>query len=541
MADLILYNGIIKTQDAANPWTKAVAVKNSRFVAVGQTEKIKELKTKETRTIDLKGRLVLPGFTDAHFHFYDWSLGRKWIDFSRVSSLEEFLGVLKEAIRKDHVPDLYQGWVLGQHWNESEWPEKRMPTRDDLDKVHATRPILLWRSDLHLAVANSKALEISGIGEDTPVPEHGRIGLDEKGRPNGILQDRAIDLVKDKIPTPKIGQVVEAMREGIPMLHSMGITGLHDLRLMDGSESAPCFRALQTLDMEKALTLRIWTCLSDHVLEEAINIGFQTGMGSDFLRIGHVKLFADGSVGAGTAWLSEPYTDGGTGLPLKEMDEIAHLIKRAESSGLSVAVHAIGDRANHELIKVFVALKGEGYVRRASTVAPHRIEHLQLLHTEDIKQLATLDVMGSVQPLQATDDITLTERRLGSRASLAYRFRDLIEHGVELAFGSDCPVAEPDPLLGIHAAVTRQRADGTPSSGWFPEQRISIEEAVRGYTIQPAKITGRDHFLGSITPGKLADFIVLDQNIFDIPPERIPTTKILLTCIDGKIVYEAWA
>ena len=541
MPDLILYNGLIRTQDPTIPIAEAMAIKGDTFMAVGRTGEIKNLKTKGTREIDLKGRLVLPGFTDAHFHFYDWSLGRKWIDFSKASSLEEFLNILKKAIRDDRVPDLYEGWILGQHWNESEWPEKRPPTKEDLDRVSTTRPMLLWRSDLHLAVANSRALEISGITKGAPVPEHGSIGLDEEGQPNGILQDRAIDLVKNKIPMPETGEVAKVMREGIPLLHTMGITGLHDLRLMDGSEGTPCFRALQALDMEKALNLRVWMCLSDSVLEEAVTIGLRTGMGSDFLRIGHVKLFADGSVGAGTAWLSEPYLDGGTGLSLRDTDEIYHLIKRAESSGLSVAVHAIGDKANHELIKVFSRLKGEGYVRKDRTSAPHRIEHLQLLHTEDIKLLAKLDIMGSVQPLQATDDIPLTERRLGKRAALAYRFRDLIEQGVELAFGSDCPVADPNPLLGIHAAVTRQRAAGDPPGGWFPKQRVSIEEAVRAYTIQSAKITGRDHSLGSITPGKLADFIVLDEDIYEIPPERIPKVKTLLTCIGGEIVYEIQA
>ncbi len=539
MAELILYNGRIRTQDPKRPFAEAIAVRNGVFLSVGRTETIRQLRIKETREIDLEGRLVLPGFTDAHFHFYDWCLGRKWIDFSNVSSLREFLTKLNMAVRKDELPDLYKGWVLGQNWNETEWPEGRMPTREDLDSVCDSRPMLLWRSDLHLAVANSKALEIAGIETGSQAPAHGALGVTAGGHANGILQDRAIDLVKNKIPWPSDDQVAKAMREGISLLHTIGITGLHDFRLMDGTKGAPSFRALQALDMAEALDLRVWLCLSGHVMDEAIDIGLKTGMGSDTLRVGHVKLFTDGSVGAKTAWLFEPYPEGGTGLCLREPDDILRQIQRAESSGLSVAVHAIGDRANHELIKVFSRLKEDGYVRKDHMAAPHRIEHLQLMRSEDIRILGKLGVMGSVQPLQATDDIYLTERRLGSRAALAYRFKDLLDHGVDLAFGSDCPVANPNPLLGIHAAVTRQRLNGDPPSGWFPEQRVSIEEAVRAYTIRPAQITGRETRMGSISKGKLADFIVLDRDLFQLPPELIPRARVTLTCVGGKIVYEA--
>ncbi len=539
MVDLTLFNGKIRTQDSQKPFAEAIAVKDGVFAGVGKTDDIKGMRSRGTKEIDLKGQLVLPGFTDSHFHFYDWSLGRKWIDFSCASSLRELLRELNDAIKNRCIPDLYEGWVLGQNWNESDWPEERTPTKEDLDGISNTRPILLWRSDLHLAVANSKALEIAGINEDTKAPEHGALGRDDRGLLNGILQDHAIDLVKEKIPKPGDKEVAKAMYEGISLLHSMGMTGLHDLRLMDGSEGAPCFRALQILDKERALDLRVWMCISANVLEEAKRIGLRTGMGSDYLRIGHVKIFADGSVGAATAWVNEPYLDGGTGFALEDIEEISHWVRKAESSGLSVAVHAIGDRANHEVIKMFSRLKQEGYISQGNLNAPHRIEHLQVLKSRDIALLGGLGVMGSVQPLQAMDDIYLSERRLGARGALAFRFRDLLDNGIDLAFGSDCPVADPNPFLGIHAAVTRQRVDGRPPSGWFPEQRITVEEAVQAYTVGAARITGRSDLLGSISLGKLADFIVLDRDIFTIPPELIPQVRVTITCIGGKIVYES--
>ncbi len=415
-----------------------------------------------------------------------------------------------------------------------------MPNRKDLDKVAQHLPVMLWRSDLHLAVANSRALELAGITENTSNPPHGVIGRDEKGIPNGILQDEAIDLVKRKIPVPTDIQITSAMADAIPTLHAIGITGLNDLRLMDGHDGSPTFRALQQLHNNSELSIRVWMCLLGDVLEDAIRIGLMTGMGDDLLRIGHVKLFADGSLGAHTAWLSESYADGGNGISLYPMEDMYQLIRRAESTGLSVAVHAIGDRAIHELVSVFTRLEKERKTSHetAKTPVPHRIEHLQILHTRDLISISELGIIGSVQPRQATDDIILIEKSIRDRGKLAYRFRDMLDRGIMLVFGSDCPVASPNPLSGIHAAITRQREDGTPEKGWYPNQRIQVEEAVRGYTVAPAKATGRWDTLGSLTPGKLADFIVLEKDIYTIDPALILTTRVDLTCIGGRIVYD---
>jgi len=540
MVDFIFLNGKIRTQDPRKPAAEAVAVKGNRVIAVGQSDEVRVLAGPRTRVIDLQGRLMLPGLTDCHFHFYDWALGRSWVHLQEARSLEEFLATLKNAGKNSPRTTLYGEWILGQNWDESRWPEKRMPNRNDLDEVIKNRPVLLWRSDLHLAVVNSRALDLVGITENTPDPDHGVIGRDLAGHPNGILQDRAIDLVKKHIPVPGDDNTAAAMADALPVLHAMGITGLHDFRLMDGHDGAPCFRALQQVHEQQGLHLRIWTCLSAESIEDAIRIGLRTGMGDDFLRVGHVKSFVDGSLGARTAWLMEPYPDGRQGIQLQSMESIHHLIQRAESFGLSVAVHAIGDRATHELVSVFSRIENERNPlgRQTRSKVPHRIEHLQLMHTEDLDRLSRLNVAGSVQPRQATDDIALADKEIGDRGRLAYRFRDMLDMCITLGFGSDCPVASPNPLNGIHAAVTRQREDGTPENGWYPGQRVTVEEAVRAYTLGAAELTGRQDRLGSLSPGKLADFIVLENNIYAIDPAQILSTKVDLTCVDGEVVYD---
>ncbi|GBC61225.1 amidohydrolase [Desulfonema ishimotonii] len=540
MADLIAINGNIQTQNPQRPRAEALAVCGGRISAVGDTAEIRAMARPGTQVIDLKGRLTLPGFTESHIHFYDWSVGRKWPEISAVRSLGELLSVVRAAAGDPAKREVSGGWIIGQGWNESGWPEGRMPNRDDLDRVAGQRPVILWRSDLHLAVASSRALSLAGITAQTPDPDQGVICRDKTGRPTGILQDLAINRVKAEIPAVTEAEAMSAMTDAMSALHALGITGIHDLRLMDGTEGPPCFRALQRLNAENRLRLRVWTCIPGHLMDDAIRLGLRTGMGDDMLRIGHVKLFSDGGLGAHTAWMSEPFADGSCGIPLRPMSDIADMLRRAEGAGLAVAVHAIGDRANRELIRVFEQLERERpeSAHHTRSRVPHRMEHLQLMQTEDIERLARLDIVGSVQPRQATDDIILTDRELGERGRLAYRFRDMLTHGIPLTFGSDCPVTAPDPLSGIHAAVTRQREDGTPEGGWYPEQRIRVAQAIHGYTVGPAKATGQWADAGSLTPGKLADFVVTDRDIRTADPGEIPETRVVLTVLGGNVVYE---
>jgi predicted amidohydrolase YtcJ len=538
MPDLILYNGKLFTPrpdfppDWNNPLITAVAVRDGRFLALGGDAEIRALAGTNTQMVDLEGRRVLPGLTDAHFHYYDWSLGLQRLALAEAISLAD----LRERLAQRASETPPGQWIQGQGWNESRWPEPRRPIRADLDDVAPDHPVILWRNDLHLAVVNSRALQEAGITADTPNPPEGVVDRDKSGRPNGILRELAINLVSDIIPPPTEEETVEAMREGFAILHQLGLTGVHDYRIMGGADGPPAFRAYQHLQAVGELALRMWMHIPGERLDEAIALGLRTGLGGDCLRVGHVKLFSDGGQGARTAWMLEPYQDtGDCGMPLTPMDEIAQAVRKADQAGLSVAIHAIGDRANRELITVF-----ENLPRPASRIphrAPHRIEHVQMIQPQDVTRLGRLDVVASVQPIHCPDDIPMIEESVGPRGRLAYPFRDMLDAGVTLALGSDCPVASPNPMFGIHAAVTRQQRDGEPQGGWYPQQRLTVAEAVWSYTMGAALVAGREAELGSITPGKLADLVVLDRDIFAIEPMEIAEAQVVMTVFDGQIVY----
>jgi len=540
MNHLLLINGKLFTQDERHPDATAVAVCGGRIQIVGDDEQVLAMAGPDARVVDLDGRRVLPGMTDAHFHYYDWALGLRRLPLTGTRSLEDLQQRL--ARRADETPA--DQWVLGQGWNESRWPTPRVPTRADLDEAAPDHPVILWRNDLHLAVVNSLALRQAGITADTPNPPEGVIDRDEGGRPTGILRELAINLVSDVIPPPTEEETVDAMRDGFGILHRLGLTGVHDYRIMGGADGPPAFRAYERLEASGDLAIRMWMHIPGERLDEAIALGLRTGMGGDHLRVGHVKLFADGGQGARTAWMLEPYEDtGAAGMPLTPMNEIARAIERADRAGLAVAVHAIGDRANRELITVFERVLGKTReTKTAPPAAPHRIEHVQMIRPDDVARLARLNVVASVQPIHCPDDIPMVEASVGPRGRFAYPFRDMADSGVKMAFGSDCPVADPNPMFGMHAAVTRQARDGTPPGGWYPEQRLTVAEAVRGFTLGPALVSGRQEHLGTIAPGRLADLVVLDQDILSLDggdANQIAETQVVMTVFDGRVVYEA--
>jgi hypothetical protein len=537
-ADLLLLNGNFRTQDPNCPRAEAAAVTSGLILAVGNNDSIKDLASSDTQRIDLGGRLILPGIMDAHFHYYDWAIGRLNLNLADLRSFQELIGLVKSTARETPAGD----WILGQGFNESDWPENRMPTRDDLDAVAPAHPVALWRCDLHLAVVNSLALERSGIDANTTDPPEGVITRDPSGRPNGILRELAINLVKDALPAPREDKTVAAMRDGIAVLHSLGITGVHDIRLMGGIEGATALRAWQHLRESGDLNLRCWVTLPGERIDETVALGLRTGLGDDRLRIGHLKFFADGGMGARTAWLLEPYLDADYGMPLTSMVELQKAVEKADQAGLAVAIHAIGDRTNRELIKVFEELAkqrtGAGKRGFGSPVIPHRIEHVQMIRTEDLARLARLNLVACVQPHNLILDISMIDECTGPKGEYTYTFRDILDAGIPLCLSSDSPVCNPSPLVNIHAAVTRCRQDGTPTGGWYPRQRISVEEAVRGYTLTPAIASGVGEQLGSITAGKRADMVVIDRNIYDIDPMDIIHASVDMTIFDGRIVYQ---
>ena len=537
--DLILLDGHIRTMDAQRPRAQAMAVKSGRIMAVGDNDEISALADSKSERVNLDGRLGIPGMMDSHFHFYDWAIGRQQLDLARVKSLDELLNQVAQAAEK--LPR--ENWILGQGWNESDWPEHTMPRRDHLDAMAPTHPVALWRCDLHLVSVNSRALELAGIDETTPDPPDGVIEKDSSGRPTGILRELAPNLVKSVIPAPSADELVAAMRDGIAHLHTLGLTGLHDARLMGGLEGAPVLKAWQLLNEKGELDLRCWVSLAGERIEEAIALGLRSGLGDERLRIGHLKYFADGGMGARTAWMLEPYLDAEYGMPLGSMAELSRNIAAAEKAGLAVMVHAIGDRANREVI---TTLEGLAKLRNQTKerffvppVLPHRIEHTQMIRSEDIQRLAKLKVAACVQPHNMILDINMIDESVGPRGRWTYAYKEMIDAGIPVLLSSDAPVCDPSPLVGIHAAVTRQRRDGTPAGGWYPEQRISVEDAVRGYTTVPAAFYGQSRKMGTLTPGKWADMTVLDRDIFEVDPMEIADTRVEMTIFDGRIVYRS--
>ena len=535
--EVVLFNGNIKTMDSSCPQVQALAIKSGRVMAVGDNESIKNMAGSGTKLMNIGGRLGLPGMMDSHFHFYNWAMGRQQLELSTVTSLEELAGQVAQAAGE--VPE--GTWILGQGWNESDWEEHKMPDRDALDAAAPDHPVALWRCDLHLLSVNSMALRLAGIDAATPDPPDGVIEKDATGRPTGVLRELAPNLVKEVIPEPTGDELIAAMQSGISYLHGLGLTGIHDMRLMGGLEGAPALRAWQTLNERRELKLRCWTSIPGERLDEAVDLGLRTGMGNDRLRIGHVKYFADGGMGARTAWMIEPYLDADIGMPLASMDSLKKAIFKAEHAGLAVVVHAIGDRANQEIITIFEALEAARAKELPGSYLPprlpHRIEHTQMIRPEEIQRLAKLGMAACVQPHNMILDINMIDECVGPRGCFTYAYQEMIDAGIPLLFSSDSPVCDPSPLVGIHAAVTRQRRDGTPEGGWYPQQRVSVEQAVRGYTTIPAAFYGQGHELGSITPGKRADIIILEKDIFQINAMEIADVQVDMTLFNGDVVY----
>jgi predicted amidohydrolase YtcJ len=537
MPELILLNGNFQTMEGRSPQAQAIAVKSGRIMAVGGNDAIQGMAGDATEIIDAEGRLGLPGMMDSHFHFYDWAMGRHQLELSTITSLDELTAQVARAAQKQAAGD----WILGQGWNESDWPVHKMPDRDVLDRVAPDHPVALWRCDLHLVSVNSLALKLAGIDETTPDPPDGVIEKDASERPTGVLRELAPNLVKAVIPEPGGDALRAAMQGGMSYLHSLGLTGIHDMRLMGGMEGAAALRAWQFLNEMGELKLRCWTSIPGERLEEAIALGLRTGMGDDRLRIGHVKYFGDGGMGARTAWMIEPYLDADMGMPLASVELLKEAITKAEHAGLAVAVHAIGDRANRELIGIFEELEAlrakelpGGYL---PPHVPHRIEHTQMIRPEEIHRLAKLGMAACVQPHNMILDINMIQESVGTRGCFTYAYKEMMDAGIPVLFSSDAPVCDPSPLVGIHAAVTRQRRDGTPEGGWYPQQRVSVMQAVQAYTTIPAAFYGCAGEFGSLTPGKKADIILLNQDIFQIDPMGIADTQVDMTIFNGEIVY----
>ena len=533
MSHLVLRNGKLHTQDPGYPQATAVAIRDGRILAVGSDAEIELLADPNTQIVDLKGRLVLPGFTDCHIHFLKYALRRSQVILDGVDDWQEVRRRIRAGVERADPDE----WVLGWGWNQNLWGDGTMPSKADLDDISPRNPVALSRTDGHSMWVNSLALEKAGITAETPDPPGSRIdrGLGS-GEPTGILREwEAIRFIQDIIPEPDDETIVAALRESIAEAHRLGLTGIHEMRLE--GEKKPALRAFLRLQQRGELPLRVICMIPVEYLDEAIALGLGSGFGDATLRLGGVKLFADGSMGSGTAWMLEPYADdpNNYGLAVTPREQLCDIARRAEQADLSLIIHAIGDRALREVLDVLAEVQSNS---RAGL--RHRIEHTQIIHPDDIPRLAQLGVIASMQPVHVKDDWPVADRVWGhERSRTAYALRSLLSAGTHLALGSDCPVAPLNPLLGIQAAVLRQNEKGEPRNGWYPEERLTVAEAVRGYTMGAAYAVGLENELGSITPGKLADLTVLDRDIFCIEPEEMASVKPVMTIFNGRVVYPA--
>jgi len=526
-ADLVLYNGNICTMDAAVPRAQAVAIAGNRVLAVGSDAEMRALLAPKGEVVDLRGRTVVPGFTDCHLHFMSYGLSMKRIDLAEVPTLEEALA--RVAARAAETPAGH--WLRGRGWDHSLWEGGAFPTRGDLDRVAPEHPVFLTRKCGHAGWANSRALELGDITAETPDPPGGAIDRHPgTGQPTGILKELAMDLISRLFEDPSIEEAVNAIKEGMANAHRFGLVGIHTM------EGATAFRAFQQLRNAGELKLRVLMQIPEENLDAAIQAGLQSGFGDGRLRIGGVKIFSDGALGAHTAYMLAPYADkpDDCGIPVATAEHLREVVGKASRANIAAFVHAIGDRANREVLEAIEASRQVG--RRLGL--RHRIEHVQILHPDDVPRLSRLGVIASMQPIHATQDMLLADAHWGARCAGAYAWRSLLDTGAVLAFGSDSPVEDLNVMKGIHAAVTRRRADGSPGpDGWYPEQRLTVAEAVYAYTAGAAYASGEEAIKGALSPGKLADLVVLSQDIFAVDPMAILETGVAATIFDGELVY----
>jgi predicted amidohydrolase YtcJ len=518
----LLFNAHIHTLNPAQETASALLIDRGEIVAVGG----EELHDARAEKFDLGGRVVLPGLTDAHIHLQYYSLGLQKID-CETPTLEECLRRVAERVKTAKDGE----WVLGHGWNQNDWAA--WPSSRDLDLVAPSHPVFLTAKSLHAAWANSAALKLAGITSSTPNPENGEIQRDERGQPTGILLESAMDLVSAKMPQASIGQLAEAIRAALPILWKMGLTGVHDF------DRRACFMALQQLHQRGELKLRVVKNIPVEDLEHAHELGLRSGFGDDWLRVGNVKAFMDGALGPRTAAMFQPYLNEPENRGILNMDgeHLFELARRAADVGLAMTVHAIGDRANHEVLEAYEQLRGYEREHGLSHLR-HRIEHVQVLHPDDVMRLAQLDVIASMQPIHATSDMAMADRYWGERSRLAYAWRTQRSHGARLAFGSDAPVESPNPFLGLYAAVARRRVDELGES-WIPEEKLTLREAVEAYTIGAAYAAGMESRLGRLSPGYLADLIVLEKDPFACPAEELPSMQSSATMVGGEWVWRS--
>ena len=528
-ADLVFTNAAVWTADPSSPEARAVAVLKDRIVRVGSAEDVAPLIGPDTKVIDLEGKLLLPGFIDNHTHFMGGGFQLQSVDLRFATTQEEFAKRIRD--RAESRPGT---WITGGDWDHDNWPGGALPTKELIDRETPTTPVFVSRYDGHMALANSHVLALAGIAKDTPDPPGGTIVRDPAtGEPTGILKDEAMSLVYRHVPDPTEAQMLEAARLALAEARRHGVTSIQDV------SSSTDLRIYQELKRRGELTARFHCRLPLSQWEDLRNVGVQVPFGDEWIRIGSLKAFVDGSLGSTTALFFEPYDSDPTtsGLPMDIMTDgrLERWALAADRAHLQLSIHAIGDKANSLLLDLFEKITRENprWDRR------FRVEHAQHIHPKDFERFARLGVIASVQPYHAIDDGRWAQGRIGAeRCKTTYPFRGFLENKVPMCFGSDWTVGPLDALSGIYAAVTRRTTDGRNPDGWYPEQKITVEEALRAYTIDCAYAAFEENEKGSITAGKLADLVVLSRDIRREDPALIESTDVLMTVVGGTIVYQ---
>ncbi len=531
-ADLIITHAKVWTVDPQRPQAASVAVLGERIVAVGSDAAVGAWRGPKTRIIDAQGRRLLPGFNDSHVHFVSGGLQLDQVDLRDSASPHEFAA----RIQKQGAKTAKGAWVLGGDWDEQRWPTPALPSKELIDPGTPNTPVAVSRYDGHMVLANSLALKLAGITAATPEPAGGVIVRDAQGNPTGILKDAAQDILFRAVPPLPHDERLRAVRRAMAHAASLGVTSVQNM-----SAEFADVAAYSELAERGELTVRIYAAPLETHWQDVARVGLRRSWGSSWLRMGALKGFADGSLGSATAYMFEPFAEdpGNRGILSDEMQPLEKMRERltgADAAGLQICIHAIGDRGISMVLDLYedvVRANGERDRR-------FRIEHAQHMAPADFDRFARLHVIASVQPYHAIDDGRWAEKRLGhERSKTTYAFRTFLNHGVRLAFGTDWNVAPLDPMLSLYAAVTRATLDGKQPGGWIPEEKITLAEAVEAYTMGSAYAEFQEREKGSITPGKLADMVLLSDDIFAIAPGKIREVKVVMTLVGGKIVYQA--
>ncbi len=534
--DTVLCNGIIRTQHDPQPLASALAIRDGKVVAIGNNSTFRELLGSHGEFIDLGGRLVLPGLVDAHVHLRWYAAFLQNVDLTDSPSAQA--AAQRVADRAATLPP--GEWIQGHGWAQARWPGGQFPTAAQLDALVPNHPVYLTAQSAHAAWVNSLALHLAGVTTETPDPPGGRIGRDEGGNLTGVLFENAMSLVSKIIPPLTPAQIAEQVKAAIARAHRGGLTGIHDF------DDAVAFQAYQILKERGELTLRIVKNIPVGILDHVVEVGLRWGFGNEMLRVGGVKSFADGALGPRTAWMIDPYEGepDNFGICVTDPEEMYENVLRASAAGLPSTIHAIGDRAVHHVLNVYEAVRKEEASRGVTpNQMRHRIEHVQIIHPDDAYRLGQLGIIASMQPNHAISDYIMADAYWGDRADYAYNWRLQLDARTPVAFGSDAPIEPIEPLPNIQAAVTRRRADGSPGpDGWRSGSRgrLSVDEAVRGFTRGPAYAGGLEDRLGQLAPGFLADLVVLDRDIYQIDPMEIGQVSVLGTMVAGQWVYRSF-